>query len=296
MQKNVVIACGLGDLFTFITRLDDFFERNEEYTSIKFWTWMHHTSIARDLVALDNHKIEIYDLVDMTEYLERSIPEPQLDSARKLFIKQNSGGTGVDKYMKFISSFFPNLEQWVYLPVYDKYKTTFPYKLGKVNPSPRAKPYLVVHPFSTAVNTEKEERKWSPKRWGHLIKKLVDYYTEFDIILIGTDKDKIEGPHDFPKGTVDLRGKTTLTEAVELIYGASGVVGTNSWSTLISTWAEIPTYVQWFVQHQLISSHHPKPIKDLKHIYVEMPRNGQHPTSVEAWEGLRTLLDATNTI
>jgi hypothetical protein len=293
MQKNVVVACGLGDLFTFLTRLDNFFENNKEYTSIRFWTWLHSPDLAKELVDLDHHDVEVFSLEDMTRYLEETIPESQAEHAKQFFIKQNRGGVGVDKYLQFIQRFFPNLEQWVYLPVYDKYTTTFPYKMANVTPTVRENPYIVVHPYSTTVKTEKEERKWSPKRWGHLIKLINNYYGKYDVIIIGTNKDKIEGPHDFPRGTVDLRGKTTLTEAISLIYGASAVAGTNSWSTLISTWAEIPTYVQWFVQHQLIPTHNPKPITDLKHVLVEATTKGNQITTAEAWEGLRTLFDAT---
>jgi len=303
MTKNVILACGLGDIFTFLTRLDDYFKNNPEYTSIKFWLWNHSPNVARELVLLSKHNVEIFSLEDMEQYLTKQIPEEFLPQARKHFITQNPYGVGVDKYMKFMSQFFPNLESWVFLPTYTKYKSKYPYKLN-VEPTKREKDYIIVHPFSTIVRTEKPERTWSCKRWGKLISMIDNYYKDVEVIIIGRNQDKIESIRDFKKGTfVDLRGETSLTESIGLIYGAKAVVGINSWPTLMSMWAGIPTYEQWFVQHQLIESHHPKTKYKINTVYTELPNKGAatsdlnayHPMVNVVWENVRKVLDAAIT-
>ena len=293
MRKNVVLACGLGDMFTFLTRLDDFFEKNPDYDSIKFWTWLHTPDLARELVSLTEHDVEIFTVADMVDFLERHIPSQRIESAREHFVKQHPGGIGVDKYVSFVNTFFPNIEQWVYLPVYEKYATTYPYRLS-VQPAKRERKYIIVHPFSTTVKTEKPERTWSPARWGNLLTQMVRYYSSYEVVLIGGPKDKVEGKRDFPTNITDLRGKTSLTEAISLIYGASAVAGTNSWSTSMSAWAGIPTYAQWFVQHQLIPSHYPMDPKKMDHLHLDV--SDKHPTADVAFAGVRKVFDAALTI
>jgi len=298
MRKNISIACGLGDLFTFLTRLDNFFENNPEYNSIKFWTWLHHPKLAKELVSLDKHDVEIFSVDQMVDYLENHIPEEYLESAREHFIKQNFGGVGVDKYLKFMNTFFPNIEEWIYLPVYNKYRSQYPYKLENITPKVLNKKHIVVHPFSTTVKTEKPERTWSTKRWGGLLNIIKKYYPDFEIVLIGTSKDKIEGARDFSTNNfLDLRGKISLTESIEYIYGASFVLGINSWSTAMSAWAGIPTYSQWFVQHQLIPTHFPPNYDKMNHIVIEYPKsNGEHPKVEEVWRNVRKAFNAATSV
>jgi len=296
--KNVILACGLGDIFTFLTRLDDFFLKNPEYTSIKFWGWVHHPNLAKELVSLSKHNVEIYSVEDMTNYLKQHIPEQAFEEASNHFIKQNPTGVGVDKYLDFINRFFPNLEQWVWIGTYKKYKTTYPFSLNH-DKTDREKKYIVVHPFSSTVKTESSDRTWAYARWGGLLKILISYCPGYDIILIGTKKDKVETQRDFPaKGITDLRGKLSLTETVNLIYGAEAMIGINSWPVLMAYWNNIPTYVQWFVQPHFLETHVPRDVKKMKHVFFELARNKaeKHPTAEQAWANVKKVLDATITI
>lgn len=301
--KNVVTACGLGDLFMFLSRLDDFFDKNKEYDAIKFWAWHHHPELARELVSLSKHNISIFSVDDMTNYLKEIIPKEFLDKASELFIKQNRSGAGVDKYMEFIQRFFPNLEQWVWIGTYKKYNTTYPFHLD-VEPAKREKEYIVVHPFSSTVKTEKAERTWSTNRWGKFIKILASHCSGYEIIVVGAETDKIESVRDFPnaKNVTDLRGKVSLTETIGLVRGSIAVMGINSWPALMALWEDIPTYVQWFVQPQFLDTHLPKPVDDLKHVVFELPKlSGPdktivHPTVEQAWINARKVLNATVTI
>lgn len=302
MQKNIVIACGLGDIFMFLTRLDDFFEKNPEYTSVKFWSWIHHPKLAKELVSLSKHKVSIFSLEDMQDYLREIIPEEVLPNAEKFFIKQNVGGVGVDKYLEFINRFFPNLESWSWVGTYKKYNTTYPFCLD-VEATKREKEYIIVHPISSTVKTEKAERTWSTTRWGRAIGMIRDHCINEEVIIIGTDKDKVEGPRDFPaKGVTDLRGKTSLTETIGLINGAKVVVGINSWPTLMAYWNNTPTYVQWFVQQQFLDTHVPQDINKMHHVHFELPKLAkitgkiEHPSTDNAWVNIRKVLDAAVTI
>lgn len=298
MNKNVSVACGLGDLFTFFTRLDDFFDTHPEYKSISFWTWLHTPGLAQEMAEYVKHDVDIFTVKDMTEYLEKLIPAEQLDGARNHFIKQHSGGVGVDKYMKFLNTFFPHLEEWIYLPVYEKYKSTYPFMLD-VPVETYGKPYIIIHPFSATVKTEKEERTWSPHRWAKVVDMILKY-TTVDVFIIGAKSDKIEVGKVFKdhERLYDMRGEWSFSETISYIYGAKAVLGINSWPTFMALWAEIPTYSQWFVQHQLIPSHHPKPVEELEHLVIEYNRTQDpseiryyHPTAAQAWEGIRKVLD-----
>jgi len=302
LTKNIVTASGLGDLFVLLSRLDDFFLKNTEYDKIKYWSWIHHPELARELVSHSEHDVSIFSVEDMTNYLKEIIPKEHLEKASELFIHQKVSGIGVDKYMEFISRFFPNIEQCVWLPVYKKYKTTYPFQLDVPIPK-REKEYILVHPFSTTVKTEKAERTWSTVRWGRTIKMISSYCSNEDIILIGSYKDKIEGPRDFPsKRVIDLRGKTSITETIGLINGAKAVIGINSWPALMAYWNNTPTYVQWFVQQQFLDTHVPKPVDKMNHVVFEFPlksgpqNEGAHPTVDAAWVNIRKVLDATVTI
>lgn len=291
MQKNLVVACGLGDLFIFLSKLDDFFAKNPEYTSIKFWAWNHSPELAKELISLSKHNVSVYSVEDMVDYLKKTIPEDHLKNAEQYFIRQNSGGVGVDKFVKFINQFFPNLEQWVWIGTYNKYKSAYPFHLEAPIPK-RDRGYLVVHPVSHTVKTEKAERTWSMRRWGKLITMINKYCIDYDVILIGRRTDKIEGVRDITKSSlIDLRGKTTLTEAIGLVLGAKAVFGINSWPTHMAYWNNIPTYIQWFVQHQLLDTHTPKDYKKLKHVEFDFGREG-HPTTAEAWSKARKVISA----
>lgn len=295
MQKNIVIACGIGDIFTFLTRVDDFFDKNPEYTSIRFWAWNHSPELAKELVELSDHSISIFSVEDMVNYLKDTMPPEFLPQAEKFFIKQNRGGSGVDKYMEFINRFFPNLEQWVWIGVYNKYATRYPYCLETPKPD-RERDYIVVHPVSHTVKTEKPERTWSTTRWGRILKMMSSYCLNEDIILIGTRYDKIEGSNEFPsKGIIDTRGKLTLTETISLVNNAKAFVGINSWPALMALWNTTPTYVQWFVQHQFLDTHLPQPKDKLPNAIFELGEKG-HPKTDEAWANIVKVLDATVTI
>lgn len=304
MVKNIVIACGLGDLFTLLGRVDNFFDENPEYTEIKFFTWLHHPKLAKELAEMysrGGRRVTIFSVEEQVAFLESVIPEAQIEKAREKFITQNPTGVGVDKYMKFIRTFFPYLEEWIFLPVYEKYKAKYPFVLP-VKPAKREKPYIIVHPFSTTVKTEKEERTWNPNKWNWLINKMNEYYTQYDIIVLGTKKDRIEEEScGFSRRVIDMRGKTSLEEAVSLIYGSVGVVGINSWPTFISSWAGMPTYTQWFVQEQLIPSHYPKEVGEMDHLFIEYPikatYENDHPKAEVVWNNVREVLkDATGLI
>ena len=302
MIKNIVIACGLGDFFTFLGRLDDFFDKNPEYTEVKFWTWLHHTDLAKEMAEIysrTNRKVTVMSVKDMTDFLEEIIPEDHLDKAKEHFIRQEVDGKHVEKYFKFIRTFFPTLEEWIYLPVYKKYEAKYPFVLP-VDPIKRDKPHIIVHPYSTVVKTEKPERHWQTRKWNWVINKMVKYYDTCDIILIGGKSDKIEEETcSFQRKAIDLRGKTSLEEALGLIYGSSGVIGTNSWPTLVSAWAKIPTYTQWFVQEQLIPTHYPVNPKNMPYLYLDkmIMKQGEkvHPLADDSWAEIREVLkDAAN--
>ena len=302
MNKNVVLACGLGDLFLFLTKLDDFFEKNKEYTSIKFFSWIHSPELAKELVSMSKHNVSIYSVEDMTNYLRTRVSPDKLEQAETMFIKQNTTGKGVPEYMEFIHRFFPNLEQWVNIGVYNKYKSTYPYTLP-CNVASREKPYIVVHPFSSSVKTEKEERTWSTDRWGSLLKQMREYSTDYEIVLIGSNGDKkINSKLFSTKGITDLRGELSLTESVALVQGASILVGINSWPAMMSYWSNIPTYVQWFVQEHFLQTHVPKEYTKMKHVHFELGvKSGPykemvHPTAAEVWPKIRDMIDAAITI
>jgi hypothetical protein len=272
LTKNIAIAHGIGDLFIFLTRMEDFFLNNPEYDSVKFWSWCHSPELAKELVSYSGYNTSVYSVEDMTSYLENSLLSPELlEKTRPMFITQNRGGAGVPNYIEFLNNFFPNFEQWIHLTTYNKYKGKFPYSLA-VEGKKTEKPYIVIHPFSTAVSTEKKERLWTPLRWGGTINWVCRTFKDYEVLLIGSHKDKIEGRRDFNKPSVagykDLRGKISFKESIELVYGASAVIGTNSWPTLLSTWAEIPTCVTWFVQQQLIPFHHPQGYESMEHLTI----------------------------
>lgn len=299
--KNIVIACGLGDSFIHLTRLQDFFEKNPEYTNIRFWAWNHSPKLLRQLCMLAQHDVSVMSVSDMTEYLRTVIHPNYLPSAERFFIKQHAGGVGVDKYLRFIEKFFSTLEEWVYLPTYNKYKGQYPYKL-KVEPAKRTKPYIVVHPYSTTVETEKPERLWKDSCWGKVLHNL-HASTSCEIILIGTYKDIIETRNYFPqKKITDLRGKTSFEESIALVYGARAVIGINSWPALMASWAGIPTYMQWFVQQQLLPTHLPKGWESMQHIKIDLgtgfAKDGKvkQPTGDEGWETIREFLNAAGII
>lgn len=306
MNKNVVIACGLGDIFMFLSRLDDFFDKNPEYTSIKFWAWNHHPELARELVALSKHDVSIFSVDDMTNYLREIIPPEHLAKAEEMFIKQHNGGVGVDKYMEFISRFFPNLESWTWLGTYKKYKTTYPFHLDVPVPTNEKlgiRPYVVIHPISNTVKTEKPERTWSTTRWGRAIDMVCSYCLNEDVIVIGAKNDKIEAVRDFSKKNfVDMRGELSLTQTIGLVQGARVVIGINSWPALMAYWNNIPTYVQWFVQPQFLDTHVPLHVNKMKHVKFELPKlvgpenKIVHPTVDQAWVNIREVLDAAVTI
>jgi len=303
-NKNIAVACGLGDLFTFLTRLDNFFQVNGDYSGINFLLWNPAPNLARELVNFSNYPITITDVGQMVNYLKISLPKDKLPLVEDKFITQSSGGEGVTRYIEFLSRFFPYVEQWIYLQTYNKYKSTFPFRLNiehAVNPEP----YFVVHPVSSAVSTKKGKRTWSKKRWREFIQFVAKYYIGKKLYIIGTGKDARDFRiGDFGGAVVDLRGKTSLTEAISLIYGASGVIGVNSWPTIISSWAEIPTYAQWFVQNQLIPTHIPgKPISMLTHLFIEKARTTNptnlltyHPDPNTAFTNVKKVFDAAITI
>lgn len=297
--KNIAVACGLGDLFIFMTRLQDFYKKNPDYSSVKFWAWNHSPNLAKEFVSLCPHNASLISVDDMVDYLDNTlVPSHLRDKAKKAYITQNRTGVGVDKFIGFMDMFFPNIEQWIYLPVYSKYNSTYPYMLKHATEK-RDRPYFVVHPFSSAVKTEKPERTWTPTRWGHAIKTLVNLYKDHDVYIIGGASDKIEDRETF-QGT-DLRGKLSITESVSLVYGAKAVFGINSWPTLLSTWAGIPTYVQWFVQHQLLETHHPEGYDKMPHLVIEKNLTPEmkeeryfYPTAAKAWDNMQRVLAYAN--
>lgn len=299
MQKNIAIACGIGDLFIFLTKMKDFFKDNNEYDSVKFWTWLHTPALAKEFVGLSKEPVTIFSIDEINEFLLSTLPEEEKGRVAERLLTQHSGGVGVDKYMGFLKSFFPNMETWIHLPVYDKYKSEFPYKLD-VKPHIQERPYVVVHPISSVVKTEKPERHWSDRRWKFLI-GMIPKYTNVDVYVIGTNQDKKRLPDLLTLKNDNVKfllGKTSLEETTAYIYGAKAVVGINSWTTELSAWANIPTYVQWFVQHQLIDFHYPKGYEKTGHIFIEKNYGDNpeeiryyHPTATQAWNGVREILD-----
>jgi len=293
-----VLGCGLGDLFTILGRLDDFFDKNKEYTSVRFWLWNWSPKLAKELVEIYSRSgktVTVMCLDDMKDYILGALEGKGIgtEEAKKYFLSQNSSGEGINKYREFINRFFPNMEQWLHMSTYEKNKATFPFKL-EVEPFKSDKPFFVVHPYSVQITTEKEERKWKDSRWAWLLRTMVTYYDRHDIYIIGSAKDKIENNmHGFPKECIDLRGKSTLEETIALIYGSDGVVGTNSWPTLVSAWGDIPTYSQWFVQEQLLQVSYPR--ASMPNLVIDKMIKSPtgmltHPTGDLAWEKVRKVL------
>ena len=300
MTKNVVLACGLGDIFTFLTRLPDFFEKNKEYDSIRFWTWIHTPALAKELCTMSGFPVSIVSVSEMVDYLKNEVlTNVELDRAAPMFIEQDPGGVGVDKYLRFMGAFFDNIEEWVHLYTYTKYESQYPFVLEHGKPHILdGEDYIVVHPFSTTVKTEKPERIWHPAKWKAII-GFIDKVTTAKIVVVGGANDIVEDTvttiGEYSKNVIDLRGKTTLTQTINLVYGAKAVIGTNTLTTEISAWAGIPTYVQWFVQEQLIPTHVPSYGTNLEHLVIDTSKivSGKtvHPSAVVAWEKIRKVLD-----
>lgn len=299
MIKNVSLVCGLGDLFTFTTRLEDFFEKNPDYSGIRFWLYNHSPELAKELLSLTSFDASLITVSDMTSFLEEIIPEESISKARERFVVQSACGKDANKFIEFCHLFFPNIEDWSYIDTYMKYKTTYPYKL---NVKPHVfkegnQRYIVVHPFSTKVKTEKKERHWTPLRWRGLLSRIAYYYKDYDIVLIGTAQDKIERTETSYNNTyIDLRGKLSLKETISYIYGANAVLGTNSWPTQIACWAGIPTYTQWFVQHQLIPSHFPGDPDKIKFIECDKTSNVKNQAIINAFEHVQKVMDYAESI
>ena len=117
---------------------------------------------------------------------------------------------------------------------------------------------VVVHPRTTEGNIRgfESERHWDEKKWVEFIGLCNE--GGLRIIRIGVQNDYF--PFD---GVIDLVGQTNLLESIGLIYEAKYCVDVNSFVWEVSAYAGHPTAVLWFHNHFWIPLHVPENLNNL---------------------------------
>lgn len=94
-------------------------------------------------------------------------------------------------------------------------------------------PYLVVHPFS-----EDETRRYPERYWDEVLSGVVAN-TDFKIVIVGSQKDRIQlrVPH------LNLAGRLSIAQTAHLLSSATAMLGTLSGPAHLSAYFKRPTYV-----------------------------------------------------
>jgi ADP-heptose:LPS heptosyltransferase len=109
------------------------------------------------------------------------------------------------------------------------------------------KKYCIIH---TGGGSDASMNKWVNKRWAinnfyDLADWIVKEY-DCDVVFIGTANEKDPSFDDFKKESyIDLYGKTTLPQLVQVLSGAAFYVGNDSGLAHISSFLNIKTVVIW---------------------------------------------------
>lgn len=118
---------------------------------------------------------------------------------------------------------------------------------------------IVIQPRTTEGNIRgfEPERHWEDWKWQRLIALLSE--SGYSVIQVGSVKDAFH-----LNGVWNLVGKTSILETIALIQKAGFTIGINSWVWEIAAYALKPTICLYFHNHFWIPLHVPENLENLK--------------------------------
>lgn len=222
MIYEILISCGIGDVVTYLSRLDSLLSEGDQ---VKF-------TILGGYIPV----------IEMEKQLLLADP-------RVIGVSESMGGG--DR----VIDFRPDLAPLAY-PIQLPFRAAHllqAHDFAKQTLSGEQKT-CVIQPVTTSGNDRgfEESRYWYLDRWQELINYLQE--KDFRILQIGSSSDycgfdPIHGPID------DLCGMTSIDEAVALVLKADLFIGTNSWAGEVSAYALKPTVYFFLTDQQNIPYH-----------------------------------------
>ncbi|WP_432647352.1 glycosyltransferase family 9 protein [Mitsuokella sp.] len=114
--------------------------------------------------------------------------------------------------------------------------------------SVKGKRYCIVCPsVSTAVAHFDRERKWPLERFTEIVDFIIDN-SDISIVVCGVQSDKADNDYIIthcknPSRVIDMTGKTTFTQWIELIRNAVFLFGNDSGYTHLAAFLKTPSFV-----------------------------------------------------